>query len=592
MPFPPSGCACCGGALSGLLAANGAWRSGQGPRIGRRGFVAAAVATAGAGAAAQPAPATVFAGGTILTVDARFSEAEAVAIRGNRILAAGTAAAVRDVAGPGAAQVDLAGRTLMPGFVDPHTHAIGGAALDSITENVGASRFPSAAGVLDRLRALAAAARPGEWVLARNFDPSLQDGPAALTFAELDAVSAEVPVFVLNASGHLAYANRAAFRAAGIPEDVANPPGAEFVRDAAGRLTGEMKNVVAFIRVLSAAPAMGRLDPVEALIGLMAKWNRVGLTTVSELSLGTLTSSPADARVMAAAAATGRMTARLRAYPFYTIETAAWDAAGVAPGTDPLARIAGFKLVADGSNQGFTGLQREPYLNSTSRGIAYMTPAEMTSLALDRARRGWPLALHANGDAGVDMVLDTCQALRDAGVDLARIRPRIEHCSMLHDEQIARMRALGVSASFLIGHAHFWGVWMRDRVFGPERVRHLNRLRSTEAAGVGFSLHSDFPVTDPEPLHMIEMAVTRRTWREPEFVLNPAERIAVESAIRAVTSEAAWQMFSEHEIGSIEAGKLADLVILEQDPRRVAPDAIRAIRVSETWMDGRRVYAA
>ena len=163
---------------------------------------------------------------------------------------------------------------------------------------------------------------------------------------------------------------------------------------------------------------------------------------------------------------------------------------------------------------------------------------------------------------------------------------------MLHDDQIARMRELGVSASFLIGHVHFWGVWMRDRVFGPERVNHLVRCRSVEEAGVGFTLHSDFTVTDPDPLHMIEMAVTRRTWKEPEFVLNPGERVSVESAIRAMTSEAAWQLFSEHEIGSLETGKLADLVILEEDPRRVAPDAIRTIRVLETWMNGERVYAA
>jgi len=99
-------------------------------------------------------------------------------------------------------------------------------------------------------------------------------------------------------------------------------------------------------------------------------------------------------------------------------------------------------------------------------------------------------------------------------------------------------------------------------------------------------------VTDPDPLHMIEMAVTRRTWKEPDFVLNPGERVSVESAIRAVTVEAAWQLFSEHEIGSLEVGKLADLVILEQDPRKVPVDTISDIRVSETWMDGRKVFAA
>jgi hypothetical protein len=216
----------------------------------------------------------------------------------------------------------------------------------------------------------------------------------------------------------------------------------------------------------------------------------------------------------------------------------------------------------------------------------------MTSTALDRAAKGWQLALHGNGDAAIDMVLDACTAVRDAGLDMRSVRARIEHCSMLHDDQIARMKDLGVSASFLIGHVHFWGVWMRDRVFGPERVQLLGRLHSVEEAGVGYTLHSDFMVTEPHPMQMIQMAVTRRTWKEPDFVLNPAERVSVESAIRALTSEAAWQLYSEHEIGSLEVGKFADLVILDQDPREVPPDAIGGVRVVETWMDGKKVYAA
>jgi predicted amidohydrolase YtcJ len=601
MESSPLGFGCCGAAFGGLFRA--AWQRPGAPGatggLGRRSFVAAGVAASSLPAglpgrlAAQPAPTTVFTGGTILTVDRAFSTAEAIAIRGNRILAVGSAAEVRAAAGSGATIVDLDGRTMLPGFSDAHTHPVAGAAADSFTLNVGVAHFATAAEVLSHLAARAAATPRGEWVLARGFDPALQDGPEALTFAELDAVSAEVPVVVVNASGHLAYANRRAFQAAGIPDDVADPPGAEFVRDAAGRLTGVMKNNVAFLRVLGAAPALARIDPVAALIEVLSRWGRVGLTTVSELSLGTLTQSPQDAAILAAAGASGRLNARIRAYPFYTLGAEAWDAAGVTPRSgDALTRIVGYKLVADGSNQGFTGLQREPYLGSDSRGVAYTTPAELTALAVDRARRGWPLALHANGDAAIDMVLDACEAVRDAGVDLSRIRPRIEHCSMLHDDQIARMRALGVSASFLIGHVHFWGVWMRDRVFGPERVRHLGRARSVEAAGVGFSLHSDVTVTEPDPLHMIEMAVTRATWREPGFVLNPGERITVEAAIRAMTSEAAWQLLSEHEIGSLEPGKLADFVVLERDPRRVAPDTIKGIRVLETWMDGRRVYAA
>jgi predicted amidohydrolase YtcJ len=540
---------------------------------------------------AQVAETRVFRGGTILTVDRTFAEADAIAIRGNRIIGVGAEAAVLAAAGPGAAVVDLAGKVMLPGFIDPHTHVVAGALVDSVMENVGMTRFATAADVLDHLKFRAAATQPGEWVMARNYDPALQTGPDALTFADLDAVSHEVPVFVMNASGHLAYANRRAFAAAGVPEDVANPPGAEFVRDGSGRLTGVMKNNVAFLQVASAAPAMARAEPVSALLGLLEKWGSLGLTTVSELSLGALTQSPQDADLLFAARRTGRLKARIRAYPFYTIGAAAWDSAGVKPGDgDAMARIAGYKLVADGSNQGFTGLQREPYLNSDSRGSAYMTSEELTAVAVDRARKGWPLALHANGDAAIDMVLDACEAIRDASIDLAQVRPRIEHCSMLHDEQIARMKALGVSASFLIGHVHYWGVWMRDRVFGPERANRLGRLRSAEEAGVGYTIHSDFMVTDPDPLHMIQMAVTRRTWKEPDFVLNASEQVSVESAIRAITSEAAWQLSSEHEIGSLEVGKLADMVILDQDPRKVPAGRIKDIRVVQTWMDGQQVY--
>ena len=596
------GCPCCGGAFEGLLesvARRGGGLALATGALSRRTFLVGSAATTALAATlpvrafAQEAVTTVFSGGTIMTVDEKFSEAQAIAIRGNRIIAVGSKADVRSAAGAGAVEVNLAGRTMLPGFIDPHTHVVAGAAVDGIMDNVGVSRFATTAEVLRHLSSRVADTPKGEWILARSFDPSLQTGPDALTFAELDKVSTEIPVFVMNASGHLAYANRKAFEAAGIPDDVADPPGAEFVRDAAGHLNGTIKNNVAFLKVVSAAPAMARLEPVPAIIRLLSTWGSRGLTCVSELSLGALTQSPQDAQILFAAANSGMLTARIRAYPFYTLGTEAWDAAGIKPGDgDAMARIAGYKLVADGSNQGFTGFQREPYLESDSRGAPYMSAEDMKEIAVDRARKGWPLALHGNGDAAIDMVLDACQAVHDAGIDMSRVRARIEHCSMLHDDQIVRMKKLGVSASFLIGHVHYWGVWMRDHVFGPERVRHLGRCRSVERAGIGFSLHSDFMVTDPEPLHMIQMAVTRRTWKEPDFVLNPDERVSVESAIRGMTSEAAWQLFSEHEIGSLEAGKLADLVILDRDPRKVDPETIRNIRVTETWMDGRRVYSS
>lgn len=536
---------------------------------------------------------TVFTGGTILTVDSKFSQAEALSIRGNKIQAVGTDDEVRAAAGEHAKIVDLKGKTLLPGFIDPHTHVVAGSVVDSVMEYVGMARFRTVAEVLKHLEKMTRDKAPGEWVVVRNFDPSVQTGPDALTFKELDAVSTQHPIFVLNASGHLAYANSKAFEVADIPEDVKNPPGAEFVRDKDGKLTGIMKNNVAYLQISSKYPALTQANPTETLIGLLKKWSKYGLTTVSELSLGALSQTPADLTVMLDAARSGRLAARIRAYPFYTIGEKTWDDAGVKPGSDDaLARVAGYKLVADGSNQGYTGLQREPYLNSDNRGLAYMSTEELRTRAIERAKKGWHLAIHGNGDAAIDNILDTCEAMRDAGVDMSKVRARIEHCSILHDDQIKRMKDLGVSASFLIGHVHYWGVAMRDEVFGEEKAQLLDRCKSLEKAGVGFTLHSDFMVTDPVPLHMIEMAVTRKTWKEPEYVLAPDETISVESAIRALTSEAAWQLFSDHEIGSLEPGKLADLVILEKDPRKVDPDAIKDIKVLETWMDGQQVYRA
>lgn len=567
----------------------------------RRDFIKGSLATAGAAALLSSGgcrnkpgtQTTVFSGGTILTVDPEFSEAEAIAIRGNKIVAVGKDAEVRKEAGADAEIVDLKGKVMLPGFIDAHTHVVAGSVIDSIMDYVGMARFGTVDEVLDHLKATAAGKPAGEWIVARNFDPAVQEGPDALTFKELDAVSTEHPVFVLNASGHLAYANSKAFELGGIPEDIENPPGAEFVRDDDGKLTGVMKNNIAFLQIISKYPAMAEANPAETLVGLLEKWSQHGLTTVSELSLGALSQSPGDIDVMFGAARSGKLAARIRAYPFYSIGAKAWDDAGVEPNAgDAIARIAGYKLVADGSNQGFTGLQREPYLDSDSRGLAYMSAEELKKEAVDRATKGWQLAIHGNGDAAIDNVLDACEAVRDAGVDMDKVRVRIEHCSILHDEQIERMKELKVSASFLIGHVHYWGVAMRDEVFGEEKAQLLDRCASAEQAGVGFTLHSDFMVTDPVPLHMIEMAVTRRTWKEPDYVLAPEEKISVESAIRAVTSEAAWQLYSEHEVGSLQAGKLADMVILDKDPRSVEPDAIKDIRVLETWMDGKKVYQA
>lgn len=536
---------------------------------------------------------TIFHGGTIMTVDNNFSEVEAIAIKGDKIVATGDLSEIKNEFGKQASLINLEGKTMLPGFIDPHSHVLTFAPVRFLTENIGVAKFRTTEEVLAHLKKTASEKEKGEWILASGWDPSVQEGVSALTNKELDQISTEHPIFILNTSGHLAYINSLAFEAAGIDENTPNPPGAEYVKDDHGKLNGVVKNNVAFFPVWLANPAASQLKMEDAIVSLLNEFNQYGVTTTSEFSLGLTSQGPADFDLLLAAAQREDFTARIMAYPWYTLEEK-WDEAGTQmyDGND-MVKIVGYKLVADGSNQGYTGLQREEFYNKEQKGNLgkqYMTVDEMYRQAKIRAEQGWHMALHGNGDAGIDNVLTVMQMLNDDGIDVAKLRPRIEHCSILHDDQIEKMKELGVSASFLIGHVHYWGTAMRDQVFGPEKAMLLDRTASVEKAGVGYTLHSDFAVTEPNMLKLIEIAVTRTTFKEPDFVLNPDERVSVESAIRAVTSEAAWQMMVEDKVGSIEVGKYADFVILEDDPRKVEPSTISEINIVETWLNGKRVY--
>jgi predicted amidohydrolase YtcJ len=199
--------------------------------------------------------------------------------------------------------------------------------------------------------------------------------------------------------------------------------------------------------------------------------------------------------------------------------------------------------------------------------------------------------VHANGDLAIDRVLEAFQAAKNQGLDPAGMRCRIEHCSILHDEQVAKIAELGLSPSFLIGHVYYWGKAFRDEVFGEAKASLLDRTAACEAQGIRWTLHSDEPVTEMNPLRCIENAVTRAMWKAPGETLAQQECIPVEAALRAMTIDAAWQCHSDHEIGSLEVGKFADFVVLDEDPRQVDPSRIGSISVLETWVNGERVFA-
>jgi predicted amidohydrolase YtcJ len=538
----------------------------------------------------------VFRNGIVLPVDAAFSEHSALAIQGNKILAVGGDDSVMSAAGRGARVIDLDGRTVLPGFIEPHMHFLLAAGMGHL-HDVGPFKFPSfdeALAELARINKETEAAGPDVWVGARQFDPILLEPPRELTTRDLDKVVPDRPAFILNASGHIAYVNSKTLELVGVTKDTPDPAGASYGRYDDGSPNGVLYGVPVHLPVLLKNPSVAeRLDTgfVDAGRGIGEQAAALGITTVCDQATGAL-AGPDEVAAYREMYDGNRMKARIRAYVF-SVMAPKFAEAGIDVGYgDALMRVAGLKMVTDGSNQGFTGRQREPYYTRDSVGLFYMQPEEVRDAVLADTRDGVPLSLHGNGDAAIDAILDAVENAKNEGVDVNALRCRIEHCSILHDDQIQRIKALGMVPSFLINHVHYWGHVMRDQVFGPEKVQLLDRCGAVEKEGINWVMHTDAPVSPLGSLHKIRVAVARDLWKEPDTVLAPQERVSVEAAIRSVTHTAAWACHSENEIGSLEPGKLADMVVLERDPRRVEPTAISNIKISQTWMDGKQVYGS
>ena len=485
-------------------------------------------------------------------------------------------------------RINLQGKTVLPGFVEPHMHLPPLAMLHRFS-NVGPNRFATTEEALAQLRDDAAEVEAGEWLVGRQFDPSLQQGPDYLTKDLLDTVSTEHPVFVYNASLHLAYCNSLALDIAGIDANTEDPPNAELGRTENGEPNGVLKAGPAMALVARHNPKLRVQNLAEACLGVFNTANRVGITTLCDQGTGTF-QGVGELALYQSLMDSGQMTARFR-YSVSQAAAAKWDEAEIEWGEgDEWVRRTGWKIVSDGSNQGRTGLQRESFVGSDSTGMAYIEKDELDAAVEKRLRDGWAVCVHANGDAAIDRVLDAFAKAKAKGLDPAEKRCRIEHCSILHDEQITKMQELGLSPSFLIGHVHYWGKAFVEDIFGPEKAAKLDRTGACEDLGIRWTVHSDDPVTEMNPLRCIENAVTRNMWRSDQL-LSPEERVPVEAALRAMTIDAAWQCHSDHEVGSLEVGKFADFVVLAEDPLAVEPEHLAQIQVLETWVGGRQVFS-
>ncbi len=538
--------------------------------------------------AAVPNPSTapdkIFVGATVRTMNPSQPVAEAIAVKGGRIVSVGARGDVLAQKGTGTEIIDAKGAAILPGFIDPHVHIVMGAMLSAFI-NVSPLVCETIDQVMAKLKAGARAAGPGAWILARGFDPSLTKGNANITRRELDAVAPDNPLFMLNASGHLAYVNSKAIELSGVTEATPDPgAGGHYFKGDDGKLTGQIAGATSYGPFLRRAPQPTPQTLIAAATVELGKAAKAGCTMLVDCGLGAFAGTD-ELAILKAIVASGRSPVRLGAMMVSGRMDDWLKHPEVKPNAgDDWFRLLGFKFWADGSNQGNTGYQRERYLNVDSRGILSL-PADELAAGIKRAHDlGWQVAVHANGDAAIDIVLDAYEKTLTANPRPDH-RHRIEHCSIAWDEHFAKMAVLGLTPSFLIGHVHYWGRAFRDRILGPERAARLDATVSALKAGVRFSLHSDYDVTEIGPLRCIENAVTR-VMRDGGEVLAPDERISVDQALRSMTIDAAYQARMDHAVGTLEVGKYADLVVLDEDPMKIDPRRLSQIAVHETWVEG------
>ncbi len=539
---------------------------------------------------------TIFYGGPIVTVNPKNEEVEALAVQKGKIVAVGSKDTVmKDWKTNTTKLVDLKGQTLMPGFVEPHVHIILTAVMEGLGLNLSNFTLPydTKETLINKMKAHLKNIPKGGWLVGFGVDPS-RTSPfmAELNADDLDQVSKEVPIFIVNQSGHIAYVNRKALELSGITNKTPNPPGGGvYVKDAKGQLTGKLVEPPSYLAFLSKMPPPSESDLLNAVIGTMRNIASVGVTTASEMSVGANFGVDKEIAIYKGIFAKNASPIRVRGYLFSEAMPKGYNSVKANDGDDSL-RFIGIKYIADGSTQGLTAALNQPYTypkDSKWSGALNFKDADMYASMKSFFDQGWQLSTHSNGDRAIDQTLNSYSKLLGSNPQSKDRRLRIEHFTINNEGQVKKAVNLGVIPSFTIGHVDYWGSAFHNHIVGPDRAKRIDPAAEFKRAGGKFTLHSDTPVSNVGPLNYITESVTRMWQLPPQKVLGPDQAVSVDDAIRAITIDAAYQIFADKLVGSLEVGKQADFVVLEKNPRKTPPAEIRNIKVRGTWIDGKPV---
>ena len=481
----------------------------------------------------------------------------------------------------------------MPGLIDPHIHMMLTAMGEFLWLNLSnfTTNYDTIESLTTKLNGALKTLPKGQWLMGFGVDPS-RSKPfmTELTADVLDKVSTDVPIFILNQSGHIGYVNHKAMEIAGITDSTPNPGnGGIYQKNAQGKLTGVLIEAQAFAAFLEKMPPPSQADIFQALQKTAKMIASKGVTTTTEISVGALMGIDNEVKLFKGVTASKDWPLRLRGYLFGPSLPKDFNAIKPNDGDDRL-RFVGIKYVSDGSTQGITAALDKPYIypaNTQFRGDLNYKTDELFNLIKPLFDQGWQISVHANGDRAIQQTLDNYTKLLANTPNPADRRLRIEHYTINNPEQVKQTIKLGVVPGFTIGHVDYWGEAFHDHIVG-DRADRIAPGASFKKEGGRFVYHSDSPISPVDPLHYISIGVDRLWQKAPRKVLGPNERVTVDDAIRAVTIDAAYQIMSDDKIGSLEVGKQADLVILAKNPRTTNAEAIAKIKVKETWIDGKK----
>lgn len=526
----------------------------------------------------QTEPDLILYHGNFWTVDAKHPKAQAVAISGGRFLAVGSDEEVLRLAAGNSRKIDLGMKTVVPGFIDAHTHP-------ALSGRMHLRRVDcdlrSIAAIQAALRERAAKTPPGEWVLGFKYDDTKTSDGRALNIKDLDDAVSDHPVAIEHRGGHMDFVNTIAYKGAGVDKNTPDPSGGSFERDSSGQFTGRIieRAFSAFEKVI---PNTFTRDDYREGVKLISKMmTKTGITSVGD-ALG----SPEDLRAYQDARDSGDLPMRV-----YCL--IAWNyidrmiAAGVRTGFgDEWVRVGGMKQVADGAISGRTARLSQPYIgHPNDYGTFSATEEELYEYGRKAYAAGWQLGTHANGDVAIERVLGVYERINR---EIPRRDPRfrIEHCSLINDSIIQRMRVLNVIPLPFSTYVYYHGEKMQ--YYGEERLKHMFALRTFLDAGIRPTQASDYPPGEFPPMMALQSEVTRTDLHGHVWGAN--QRVSVEEAIHIGTINGAYASYEENIKGSIEPGKLADLVVLGRDPFKEDPSTLVTIPIERTMTGGKWVY--